>query len=80
MNVARQQAVYDAIAQYYRAYGVPPTRRRLAEMVGLSVSNVHYYIRKLAQKQLLVIVDRHPVPVEIKAFLENYTPTEPDWS
>jgi hypothetical protein len=69
------QLVYDAITQYYRAYGVPPTRRRLCDLAGLSIGSVEYYLRKLVGLRSIVMIDRHPVPVEIKTYLENYTPT-----
>lgn len=69
------EAVYNAMIAYYRNHGVPPTRRALCKACNLSSTSVaEFYIRRLVKKGRVLIVDRHPVPVEIRRHLALYTP------
>lgn len=69
------QQVYDAIVQYYQAFGVPPTARELCELVGLrSTNSVSYHLRRLEKKGLLKRVRFCFVPVEALEYLKFFTP------
>lgn len=69
------QTVYDALVQYYRAFGVPPSQRELCELAGLrSTNSTCYYLRKLVTMGLLVQVRSYYVPVEALEYLKLFTP------
>ena len=68
------QLVYDAVVQYWRAYSVPPTIRRVAQLVPCGQTTVYYYLRKLQVMGLILLVDHRPLPVEIKEYLKLFTP------
>lgn len=69
------EAVYSAMVCYYRDHGVPPTRRAICKACNLSSTSVaEFYIRRLVKLERVLLVDRHPVPVEIQRHLAQYTP------
>lgn len=71
-----RQQVYDCIVQYWRAYLVPPTLRRVAALAGCSLTNAHYHVGFLVKLGLVEKVRLEPhdqprlVPVEIKQKLQ----------
>lgn len=54
-----QMSVVTAIAEYRRAHPYGPSRREIAERLGLCVSNTNRYISILTERGT-VVVDRLP--------------------
>lgn len=62
----RQNAIYDYICDYLKAYGFPPTVREIAEMAGLSsASSAHHYLKQLEEKGYIRRREGSPRAIEI---------------
>jgi SOS-response transcriptional repressor LexA len=69
----KSQEVYDCIVQYYRAHGVSPSRKMLCKLADLrSTSVAQYYILQLVKYKLVVMRDRHPVPVSLLEHIQKF--------
>ena len=65
MLTAKQRAVYAALCARARSAGACPTVRALSETLGLSVSNTHRYLCRLAEKGYVRLPDTNRRRVEI---------------
>ena len=71
------QRIYDFIVWVVRETGLPPTMKQIAVGVGLkSTCSVHRQVKKLEMMKMVKIVNRHPVPVSVLAYLKLFNPTQ----